>query len=252
MVLRILTIILFSALAVSAAELCMKCHEPHYTEMGSCTACHRGNPDTSRKNIAHDGLISGRFADFITNGKGINNGKDLTEKAACRRCHTLGETGNNASSNLDIEAKRKTGAFLLNKINEPNDYMPRFGFDNNDAEDIVRYILNSGEASNVEPESRPFVVFINSGDEGVFSKKCGGCHRLLTREKGGMGDGDTAPNLSGLFTEFYPDNTLPRHEKWDNETLLKWVKNPRLLDKGSMMPPLKLSDDEKKKLPGEF
>jgi hypothetical protein len=37
-----------------------------------------------------------------------------------------------------------------------------------------------------------------------------------------MGRGSQGPNLSGLFTTFYPPN-VPRHRTWDSDTLDEWL-----------------------------
>ena len=40
----------------------------------------------------------------------------------------------------------------------------------------------------------------------MFNNHCGSCHRMLTQQLGGLGQGDIGPNLSGIFSEFYFKN----------------------------------------------
>ncbi len=80
----------------------------------------------------------------------------------------------------------------------------------------------------------------------TFEDKCGGCHRLLT-SLGPRGFGRRAPNLSGLFTSFYP-TTAPGKRAWCEEVLTDWVKNPRALRPAAVMPPVPLSETELQKV----
>lgn len=77
----------------------------------------------------------------------------------------------------------------------------------------------------------------------MLQKHCGGCHRILTRTQGGQGVGNTGPNLSGLFSEFYP-GVFRGGERWAATNLKKWVVNPREIRRQALMPPLTLADAE--------
>lgn len=233
--------------------MCVKCHKPHYEKTGSCTVCHRGNSETSRKNIAHSGLITKKYADFIINRQAVSGGGKTIENAHCRRCHIAGGKGNDIAPDLDTESRRKTAETLKDKLMKPTDYMPDFRMNDKTAEDSVRYILNAGGSAKKVSGTAPYVVFITQGKKSTFDEKCGGCHRLLTRKKGGTGHGNTAPNLSGLFSEYYPADTVKAEGgRWNREILIKWIKNPRKIKPDSLMPPILLTPEEEKRITAEF
>jgi cytochrome c2 len=48
------------------------------------------------------------------------------------------------------------------------------------------------------------------------------------------------PNLSGLFTPFYP-KTARNGQRWTPELLEEWIKNPRAVRPGTTMLPVRLS-----------
>lgn len=241
-----LIIFLFCTKPIFASE-CLKCHQPHYQEVGTCSSCHRGNEDTSRKNIAHNGIILPEFADFKINTKATESGRKIVEKAHCRRCHIIDGKGNDIAPNIDIESRRKSTDELFEKISDPSEYMPEFNLNKNNINNVIKMLLASGDNKDKLSNTAPFIVFITSGTKSTFEDKCGGCHRLLSKSKGGMGHGNTAPNLSGLFTEFYPQQTVIK-DKWDKELILKWIKNPRSLNRLSVMPTQNLTEAEEKKI----
>ena len=55
--------------------------------------------------------------------------------------------------------------------------------------------------------------------------------------------GAPGPNLSGLFTPFYP-KTAPGDRAWTEKALADWLRNPRASRRTTTMPPVALSDDE--------
>ena len=59
-------------------------------------------------------------------------------------------------------------------------------------------------------------------EDDAFGKRCGPCHRALTTTRGGLGRGSVAPNLSGLFTRYYP-KTAPGGAAWEERSLKKWI-----------------------------
>jgi cytochrome c2 len=80
----------------------------------------------------------------------------------------------------------------------------------------------------------------------VFEKECGGCHRFLG-PAGPFGTVTAAPNLSGLFTEFYPP-TAPGERRWSEKALADWLRNPRSARPHTTMPPVALSDEDLRKV----
>jgi len=77
----------------------------------------------------------------------------------------------------------------------------------------------------------------------LFSRKCGGCHRMLTMSHGGIGTGNAGPNLSGLLTGFGAA-TAPDGHRWDVELLRKWLDNPRSVRPWALMRPVPLTAGE--------
>ena len=75
-------------------------------------------------------------------------------------------------------------------------------------------------------------------------KHCGGCHRALTEKLGSLGGGGVGPNLSALFTPFYPGR-YREGEPWREQRLREWLKNPRKARPSAVMPPVVLGDNER-------
>lgn len=226
---------------------CLACHGVHYAEQGGCNVCHRGDGRTSRKELAHSGLISGRYAQFTNpTAKTVQQGKRLAERTACRRCHLLGASGNRLASNLDRVLQGSSPEQIDRAITTPVTFMPRFYFSQPDRDALVTYILNAGLTAGKPAAEPPQVVHFNlqqPGQQRVFTKQCGGCHRLLSERFGGMGSADDGPNLSGLFTRFYPP-TFQNDQPWTVARLKRWLKNPRAIRSQTMMRPVVLQPQE--------
>jgi cytochrome c2 len=73
-----------------------------------------------------------------------------------------------------------------------------------------------------------------------------------------LGTGTAGPNLSGLFTPFYPktapgDGRTPATEAaWTRQALADWLRNPRAARPGTTMPPVALNDPDLQQLLGEL
>jgi len=245
----ILTSLLLTALstnAFAASPACLTCHPPHHGEWGSCTGCHRGDGRSLRMEIAHRDLVPGNLARHrLPNDPAVARGTKWLEKAACRRCHTTGGTGNRLAGNLDRLSHRHPRA-LLASIREPVAFMPDFRFDEPTAADLVNAILAGAAKQRGNAAEPPLVVRFSKGDdlrENIFVKRCGGCHRMLTTRLGGVGRGDVGPNLSGLLTKFYPAN-YGRGEPWTRDRLEKWLANPRQSRPLARMQPVRLEKKE--------
>lgn len=248
---RLLISLFFVFLApcvVSGADSgCLGCHISHYEGWGSCDFCHRGIQKTRRKDIAHHGLIAGRYAFFrFPKEPVVEQGKQLLSAFACRRCHTTGKKGNLLSADLDIRSKNLQPDEIFTAIKSPSLFMPDFHFTQPQQIALVNRILfNSALARQVKNEV-PLVIHFDlnrTADKNPFSQYCGQCHKVLTAQDGGLGEGEIGPNLSGLLSEFYP-KTFKDHEPWTSENLEKWLKNPRSIKKTSPMPPVLLQKKE--------
>lgn len=227
--------------------LCMSCHPLHYAERGGCIDCHRGNPASARKNIAHHRLIAGRFANFTLGETAeLGAGKRLLEQYGCRRCHVSAGKGNRLATPLDTLADVRTPEEMVEAIKTPAQGMPDFRLAERQAVLLVNAVLEGARQVQADHREKPLRVhFEPKQDENkdVFFRKCGSCHRVLTERQGVIGKGDIGPNLSGLFTAYYPktfDEGLP----WTGERLKRWLRNPRMIRKWTRMPPVELSPEE--------
>jgi len=229
--------------AAEPREGCSSCHAAHYAEIGACAECHRGQPSAARKELAHARLLSGRAAEHrLANGNAVMEGRKLVEAAACRRCHTIGDQGNRLATKLDSVVWKREQGDLMASITEPVENMPAFGFDRGQAEALIAFLLSRARPDASEEAYRVQFARDAIRAPSAFEDKCGGCHRLLT-PLGPQGFGRRGPNLSGLFTSFYP-KTAPGERTWSQKVLADWVRNPRALRPGSIMPPVLLSEAE--------
>jgi cytochrome c2 len=232
---------------------CLACHPPHFESGGACAECHRGEPGAARQALAHARLLTGRVAEHrLLFSPAVAEGERLVETLACRRCHTIGGEGNRLATDLDGVAWQREQAALVTSITEPALDMPRFGLDARQAEAIVAVLLRRGDPRRREDAYR--VHFDRSPetlDPPVFERACGGCHRVLT-PSGPLGTGDAGPNLSGLFTRFYP-RTAPGDRAWTEPLLAEWTRNPRASRPTTTMPPVApLAEGEWRRLVAEL
>jgi len=242
-------ILLFCALPASASpgNKCLECHPVHYVEQGSCAFCHRGNQLTSRKELAHSGLIKGRYAGFTNSSSAaLVSGVKLAEKTACRRCHVLNGTGNRLAANLDSLLWASQPEAIRSALINPALYMPNFHFTERDLDLLIPTILAGGLKAGKALKEPPLVVHFSDAESAklnVFVKNCGSCHKLLSKRDGGLGVGIVGPNLSGLLSRFYP-HSFEGNKIWDEERLKRWLKNPRGVSKNAVMRPITLKPEE--------
>ena len=225
---------------------CLACHTPHYTERGKCIACHRGDDRTDRKQVAHDGLIPGRFAWFTVRGsEHTARGERLLETFACRRCHTTGGKGNRLAANLDGLLRTRQTQEIERAIASSVRYMPDFRLADSDVTDLVNALLAGSSGTTAITQERPLVVHFQDApkNETVFDKFCGACHRALTARHGGLGRGEIGPNLSGIFSPFFPA-TFRGQERWSEAHLKTWLGNPRQVRKTALMQPVLLNNND--------
>ena len=232
--------------ADGARSTCLSCHPQHHAALGSCGSCHRGNDTTRRLNLAHLDLVPGRLVSYRLPGDpAVARGKKTLERAACRRCHVSHGKGNRLATNLDRLADRHP-LQLLTAISRPVSFMPDFKFAETSIADLVNAILAGTRDDTVTASNAPLVVRFTAAApfrENVFEKRCGGCHKVLASRYGGLGRGTAGPNLSGLFSDFYPP-TFGRGVPWNRQRLARWLKNPRDIRMHALMQPVSLSDAE--------
>jgi cytochrome c2 len=124
--------------------------------------------------------------------------------------------------------------------------MPDFRFREEDAAELVNALLAGARRDPERNGEVPSVVRFGDRDErseNVFVRRCGGCHRALTRRLGGLGKGDGGPNLSGLLGRFYP-RSFGDGKRWTAERLRKWLDDPRRAKAFARMPPQRLPRKE--------
>ncbi|MDD2540580.1 MAG: selenite/tellurite reduction operon c-type cytochrome lipoprotein ExtS [Desulfuromonadaceae bacterium] len=231
-------------------QFCLSCHPAHYEDRGRCSDCHRGNPSSDRKNIAHSGLRAGKYACFTLGDTAqIKEGQLLMDQLACRRCHVSAGRGNRLAVSLDSSAVRKTAGELASSIRHPVANMPNFSLEEEQITMLVNTILAGAQGRKTTTTAPVRVHFNTSGKKSVdiFSTKCGSCHRILSERSGALGTGDIGPNLSGILSENYP-KTFRNGELWNRANLKLWLKNPREIRPWARMQPVILTEKEMKEL----
>lgn len=199
-------------------------------------------------------MRGGKYARFTLGDRGeAAAGERLLEQLACRRCHVSGGRGNRLAVSLDGAAIRKSAEELALSIRRPVVAMPLFALTEEQITTLVNAVL-AGSAGRETGKTSPVRVHFSnpakkSGD--LFSKKCGSCHRMLSQRLGSVGAGVIGPDLSGLFSEYYP-KTFRDGEAWNARNLRYWLKNPREIRGGARMQPVLLTEAEMKELEAIF
>lgn len=251
-------LLLGTVLPVDAASLnrCLACHSrvllSHDFVTGSpvvlaaCTACHGGNDQTSRKDLAHFNRIDGRYAWFLlTQSPPMVEARQAVDQFACRRCHIQDKQGNPLATSLDPLRGRRPVPEIRQALLQPAYYMPAFALGERDLERLIRAVLGGVNPATDTQTAEVTVVHFEEPDaeQRPFEKHCGACHRVLTAHAGGLGTATVTPNLSGLLSPFYPKN-FKDQEAWTADGLVRWIKNPRQIRPLAVMPPLTLSDQQ--------
>ena len=234
--------------ALAGRERCLQCHKPHYQGAGSCTLCHRGDARSDRLAIAHRDLIRGKFSWFALPGaEPLRRGEKLLDICACRRCHTVGGKGNRLAANLDRLPPDTTAQKIYDSIKSPALFMPDFRLGDRQIAFLVNAVLAGAAKGGRTGAESPQVVHFEKGErnrENVFEKRCGPCHKVLTAVNGALGKGDIGPNLSGLFSEFYPATAGVGNSRWSVDALKRWLENPRKIRGITGMRPVPLKREE--------
>ncbi len=230
------------------ASSCLQCHSVHYASLGNCVSCHRGDPRSSRPAVSHRNLIPGRFSHYaLPESPVTEKGSQHLKTAGCRRCHLIAGKGNRLAADLDTTLREAPVSEVFEAIRQPAFLMPDFRFTAPQTIELVNALLAAARQSILPAEEVPRLIhFIGDREkerENTFSRHCGECHRMMSPILGGAGRGKIGPNLSGLFTEFYPGFSYNR-KRWTGKILRKWLQNPRNLRPEARMPPVKLQKQE--------
>ncbi len=179
----------------------------------------------------------------------MKEGQRVIDLLACRRCHSSAGRGNSLTTNLDGAALRKTPKELVQSIRNPATNMPDFALTEEQMTVLINAIY-SGSLARKPDQIAPVKVHFNSAgrkDPDIFSTKCGSCHRIISARLGAVGTGDIGPNLSGLFSGFYP-KTFRNDEVWTTKNLDTWLKNPRVIRPWARMQPVLLNEIETREI----
>lgn len=232
--------------AHAAVPKCLSCHQAHFAGRGTCLTCHGGDERTDRKELAHRSLVLGAVAWFaIADSAPVKRGEKLMADLACRRCHVTGGKGNRLAASLDrltLAAVPRIEPALRN----PAVFMPRFHLTDSQIADLTAALLSGRRETNAKGENVPDTVHFEPSGEGTqnaFKRLCGDCHRALASRYGGMGKGNVGPNLSGLFSPFYP-KTAKSSGPWTETELKRWLKNPRQIRPHAVMQPVVVTQQE--------
>ncbi|MDX9710263.1 MAG: selenite/tellurite reduction operon c-type cytochrome lipoprotein ExtS [Trichloromonas sp.] len=242
---------LLSGAAFAAEPRCLSCHAAHYAELGGCIDCHRGDPRSSRLEIAHFGLISARYAHFrMPDSALVERGSKRIDATGCRRCHVIGGRGNRLATDLDQSVRTSTPEELAEAIRRPVLFMPDFHWSEPLLDEVVNALYAAARGREMAGEELPRIVHFEvagTAGENPFVKHCGSCHRVLTAAAGGLGESDYAPNLSGLLTPFFPVEYREK-EPFNRDNLKKYLGNPRQTRALTRMAPVPLKDGDCRKL----
>lgn len=240
------------AFGAASGEQCLSCHPSHYGSLGGCTDCHRGNPASKRHNVAHQGLVAGRHARFAVKGdRTAEQGESLVQRLGCRRCHVIGDRGNRLATGLDRVVAQRSSAELVASLKNPAAAMPDFRLDGERIDRVITALYAAAVWGSSSGEIPLSVHFRRDGSRGndTFSVKCGPCHRALSSRLGAVGSGVIGPDLSGLFSPFYPVG-FRGSEPWTVRRLATWLENPRSVRPWSLMRPVPLTAAELELLAG--
>ncbi|HLX13034.1 MAG TPA: cytochrome c, partial [Bacteroidota bacterium] len=239
----------------------LKIHKPE--EFG-CTPCHHGQGAALTEGGAHGNtdkywewpLLKGKevYASCnqchtnqtaLTYGDKFNHAKQILEESGCFGCHEI--KGFNDLNKIGPEISQvgaKTSSdWIFRWVRNPKDYnphtrMPNFRFTDDQAEAITAYLE---KISNDSPF--PVEKGISAGGNAEHGKEligtigCKGCHVVGddTRMRNTRGFSfDVAPELSRAGSKLNPD--------W----IFEWIKNPRKYRPNTVMPNLRLTDQEAK------
>lgn len=234
-----------------AASGCGSCHAPHYVQVRECHGCHRGDPAAARKELAHARLLTGGAAEHaLPAGPVVREGRQLVERLACRRCHTIGGEGNHLATDLDSVVWKREQEQLAVSISVPVESMPDFRLERQQVDAVIAFLLSGGNCDKPLDSYRVRFDRAVTDTSSAFDDKCGGCHRFLG-SLGPRGRGSAGPNLSGLFTAFNP-KTAPGDRSWTAKDLAAWVRAPRSLRPATTMPPISLTEDELQRVTTEL
>lgn len=174
----------------------------------------------------------------------VERGKELWESSNCMGCHTLFGEGAYYAPELTRVYERRGPEFIRAMLRDPAAMYPgqrrmqQYDFDDQEIEDLVAFFEWIGEtdlngfppapvlASTAAPSAGSTQPVAQGGRPHVFNQMCVACHSLEGR------GGNVGPALDGVGDRF------------DEEYLGRWIRNPAAVRPGTAMPQLPLSDEQ--------
>jgi len=168
----------------------------------------------------------------------------LMEDLRCQSCHTINGNGGDMAPDLSFEGSAVQRKWLLEFMKNPNTLrpmlirrMPKFNLSDSEIETLSDYMLSAYQASGFDSQVLgPGALNADAAARGknLFYSKyaCQSCHTVdFKKDKGYVG-----PPLADVGNRLTP--------VW----IYKWLKNPRALNPGMVMPNSNLPDSEARDL----
>ena len=171
-------------------------------------------------------------------------GKHLWEANNCMGCHTIMGEGAYYAPELTRVYERRGPEFIRAMLRDPAAMYPgqrrmqQYDFTDQEIEDIVAFLewINGTDlngfpptpvlASTAAPSAGSTQPIAQGGRPHVFNQMCVACHSVEGR------GGSVGPALDGVGDRF------------DEEYLGRWIRNPSSVRPGTAMPQLPLSDEQ--------
>ncbi len=167
-------------------------------------------------------------------------GKDLWEANNCMGCHTIFGEGAYYAPELTKVYERRGPEFIRAMLRDPATMYPgkrrmqQYDLTEQEIDDLVAFLQWAGDvdlngfppAPVLTAGAAPAAAALDDGRPLVFNQMCVACHSL-----GGQG-GSVGPALDTVGDRF------------DEDYLHRWIRDPAAVKPGTTMPKLPLSDDQ--------
>jgi hypothetical protein len=195
--------------------------------------------------------VAGKYAAFrLPGSQARERGNRLLAAFGCRRCHRIGGKGNRLATDLDPLVHAAPPRRLAEAISTPAQFMSDFRCSEPQITELIN-VLMAEERQTIYSSAR-MVTVVHFADrrgkpENVFAKRCGPCHKTLSKQDGALGRGAAGPNLARLFSPWYPQPPA-QNKRWTPALLKKRLQNPRAFSSTAAMQPVFLTPAEFREL----
>ena len=180
----------------------------------------------------------------------------LFRESRCVTCHLVEGKGGYLAPELSGITSKVNKGWLYSWIKnthyfQPKTKMPQFNFSEQQAMDIVEYLLKEfqgdelevpKEFENISGFDNDSAELVNQGKKVFLEFGCTGCHT-----KSGIEQGRIAPDLTGLVSRDEAGlnwGEVQNVEKYIGNWIFMRLKDPALLEKKAKMPYFPLTDEE--------